>query len=52
MGGLEAVEIIVREAATLAAIAARAESAGIEVTTGIGGTTLRDPWGTAITLRN
>lgn len=52
MGGLGVVEIVVRDAATLAAIAARAESAGIEIVSEIGGMTLRDPWGNVITLRN
>ncbi|MFC4352172.1 VOC family protein [Fodinicurvata halophila] len=52
MGGLDAVEIIVRDAEDLATIAARAESAGIEISKDSGTTTLHDPWGTAITLRN
>jgi catechol 2,3-dioxygenase len=51
MGGLDAVEMIVRDAADLAAVAARAESAGIETRTDEDGMTLHDPWGTAITLR-
>ena len=52
MAGLEAVEIIVRDAAEIAAVAARAESAGFENTRNAGGLTLHDPWGTAITLKN
>lgn len=51
MAGLDEVEIIVRGATDIANVAARAESAGIEHTNAAGGTTLRDPWGTAITLR-
>lgn len=52
MAGLDAVQILVRDAATLASIAKRAESAGVEITTDRGGVTLFDPWGTAITLKN
>lgn len=52
MSGLDAVEIIVRNSSTLAAITARAEGAGLEIGTGRGGITLHDPWGTAITLKN
>lgn len=52
MGGLDAVEIIIRDAAELAAIAARAGSAGTEIRKDNGSMTLHDPWGTAITLRN
>ena len=52
MAGLENVEIIVRDTADIATIVARADSAGIETTKGADGTVLRDPWGTAITLRN
>ena len=52
MAGLDAVELIVRDPADIAAIAARAEKAGIAVATGDEGTTLRDPWGIAITLRS
>lgn len=51
-GGLDAVEIVVRDTADLATIAARAESAGIDISKNDGGMTLHDPWGTAITLRN
>jgi catechol 2,3-dioxygenase len=52
MAGLDTVEIVVRDAADIAAIVARAAAAGIEVETTGDGTTLRDPWGTAITLAN
>lgn len=52
MAGLDGVEVIVRDAADLAAIAARADSAGIKSTTNTGDLTLHDPWGTAITLKN
>lgn len=52
MAGLEAVEILVRDAMNITAIAARADSAGIASTRNADGLTLRDPWGTAITLRN
>ncbi|GGA53592.1 VOC family protein [Pelagibacterium lentulum] len=48
--GLDAVEIIVRDAADLTTIAARAETAGIEISKDDDGLTLHDPWGTAITL--
>lgn len=51
MAGLDAVEILVRDAATIATIAKRAESAGVEITTGQDGVTLFDPWGTAITMK-
>ena len=52
MAGLDAVEIVVRDAADIAAIAARAESAGLATTRNAGDLTLHDPWGTAITLKN
>lgn len=52
MGGLDAVEIIANGIDTLATIAARAESAGIDVNTDRGGMTLHDPWGIAFTLKN
>lgn len=51
MAGLDAVEIVVRDAADIAAITARAESAGLDTTRKAGGLTLHDPWGTAITLK-
>lgn len=50
--GLDAIEMIVRDAADLAAIAARAETAGIDISKDDDGMTLHDPWNTAITLRN
>lgn len=50
MAGLDAVEIVVRDAADIAAIAARAEDAGIETTRDGESLTLRDPWNTAIRL--
>ena len=52
MAGLNAVEIMVRDAADIAAIAARADGAGIASTWNADGLILHDPWGTAITLRN
>jgi catechol 2,3-dioxygenase len=52
MAGLDTVEIIVRDPADIAAIVARAETAGVEPISGAEGTILRDPWGIAITLRN
>lgn len=54
MAGLEAVEIVVRNTDTLAAVAARAAAgeAAAHMTAGRGAVTLRDPWGTTITLRN
>jgi catechol 2,3-dioxygenase len=51
-GGLGAVEMIVRDAANVAQIAARAERAGIEVSNINGNMTLHDPWGTRITITN
>jgi catechol 2,3-dioxygenase len=48
--GLEAVEIIARDPALRTAILARAEDAGIEITTEGDTPMLRDPWGTAIAL--
>lgn len=51
MAGLDRVEIVVRDTADFETIAARAESAGIEIANGSGGMNLLDPWGTAITLR-
>jgi catechol 2,3-dioxygenase len=51
MAGLDAVEILVRSPNDLAAITARAESAGNASITDTNGLTLHDPWGTAITLR-
>ena len=50
MAGLDAVEIVVRSAADLAAITARVEGAGMESIKTTDGLTLHDPWGTAITL--
>ncbi|AZQ68662.1 VOC family protein [Silicimonas algicola] len=50
MAGLDAVEIVVRDAADVASIAARAERVGIERLEHPGGMTLHDPWGTAISL--
>lgn len=52
MAGLDSVEIIVRDAADIASIAGRAESAGFESIKNADGLTLRDPWGTSITLKN
>lgn len=52
MAGLDTVEIVLRDAADIANIVARAEKAGIEPTNDGEGTTLRDPWGVAITLKN
>lgn len=51
MAGLDEVEIIALDAGTIADIAARAETAGITLTQNADGTTLLDPWGTAIRLR-
>lgn len=50
MAGLDDVEIILRDAAELADILARAESAGLQPTLHDDGATLRDPWGITITL--
>lgn len=52
MAGLDAVEIVVRNAADFASIAARADSVGMRRFTDNGDLTLHDPWGTAITLKN
>lgn len=51
MAGLDAVEIVVRDVVDLAAIAARAEGAGLETIRDSDGLTLHDPWGTAIKLK-
>ncbi|MCK8465365.1 VOC family protein [Aliiroseovarius sp. S1339] len=50
MIGLDGVKIILRDAADLAKITARAQSAGIAIMKHTGTTTLHDPWGTTITL--
>lgn len=52
MAGLDNVEIIVRDTADIENIVARAENAGMEPVNDENGTTLRDPWGIAITLKN
>jgi len=52
MSGLDAVELILRDATERENITARAESAGIDIGTGDRGINLRDPWGTTITLQN
>jgi hypothetical protein len=50
MAGLDRLEIIVRDG-LVADIAARAQSAGIELTTSVEGMSSTDPWDTTITLR-
>lgn len=50
MAGLEAVELVLRDKADLAAIRARAKSVGVELNEAEGGAIVRDPWGTAITF--
>lgn len=52
MAGLDAVEIIVRDGRDITAIASHAERDGIASIKNTDGLTLRDPWGTAITLKN
>jgi catechol 2,3-dioxygenase len=52
MAGLNAIEMIVRDAADLEKIAERAGSASIEISKGEDGMILHDPWSTAITLRH
>lgn len=52
MAGLDAIEIIVRDAADIASVAGRAESAGLASIKNANGLTVRDPWGAAITLKN
>ena len=51
MAGLDNVELIARNASDIAAVTARAQGAGLEAIKDDEGTVLRDPWGTAITLR-
>jgi catechol 2,3-dioxygenase len=51
MVGLDTVEIILRDSSNLAQIIARAADAGIVITKHTDGTTLHDPWGTAIMLK-
>jgi catechol 2,3-dioxygenase len=51
MAGLDNVQIVVREPADIQSVAVRAESVGIEHANTTGGIMLRDPWGTAITIR-
>lgn len=50
MPGLAEVEILARDADTLAAIAGRAGASGLAVEDGAGAFTLSDPWGTALAL--
>lgn len=50
MAGLDRVGIIVRDAAALDRIAARAGCAGVAAARGADGLTLLDPWGTAVML--
>jgi catechol 2,3-dioxygenase len=49
--GLERFEILARDAATLASIAVRAESAGLRREPAADGFALRDPWGLTIQLK-
>ncbi|WP_299365546.1 VOC family protein [uncultured Paracoccus sp.] len=51
MAGLDAVELVLRDPGTADAITSRANDAGIAVETTDTALTLRDPWGTRITLR-
>ena len=51
MAGLDAVEVVVRDVATLDAIIERAEAASISADRTGGALGLRDPWGTRINLR-
>jgi catechol 2,3-dioxygenase len=50
MAGLDSVGIILRDAATLDGIGARAAAAGLSVARSDGALSLPDPWGTRITL--
>jgi catechol 2,3-dioxygenase len=50
MAGLDSVGIILRDAARLDDVDARAEAAGLPVERSHGALSLRDPWGTRITL--
>jgi catechol 2,3-dioxygenase len=50
--GLDGVEILVKEPAEVARIVTKAASVGIEPVVSDVGPTLRDPWGTALTLKN
>jgi len=51
MAGLDKLEIIVRDGLQVE-IAARARSAGLELTSTAEGMSLTDPWGTALTIRS
>jgi len=50
MAGLDGIEIVVKDGSERTNIVARAEGAGIHLSADGHGTTLRDPWGTAITI--
>jgi catechol 2,3-dioxygenase len=50
MAGLDEVEVVVRDATAVISIAERAEAAGVPVTRNGDALTLRDPWGTLITV--
>lgn len=50
MAGLDDIKIILSDVDNLTEIVARAQHSGIAITKHTGGTTLHDPWGTAITL--
>lgn len=50
MAGLDQVGLVARDDATLDAIVARAEAAGIPAERTVGALNLRDPWGTSIEL--
>lgn len=52
MAGLEAVELVLRDAGALREILARAQEAGVDVHQSAQGNSLRDPWGIAITLNS
>jgi catechol 2,3-dioxygenase len=52
MAGLDGLDIVVKDTADIGKIVARAEAAGIEAVKSDAGITLRDPWGTALTLKN
>ena len=52
MAGLDGVDLVLNDKAARPAILSRAQEAGIEVALSGEGRTIRDPWGTAITLRD
>jgi len=52
MAGLDSIEVLVKDAADIGNIAARAERSGFEAENSHAGTMLTDPWGTVIVLKH